>query len=312
MSIPRYDEIQLPALKLLSNGVQMKSKEMEEPLAKHFNLTEQEINQMYGSGNGPVFIDRINWALSYLNMAGLVYKPKRGVYQINEEGKKVLQNPEKFREYIDKKIQNREPVKIKKNAENASLEIGENSNSELTPEESLYLSYQGIKKNICREILDTILSKTPREFEKLVVQLLQKMGYGGELKDSGMVTQYSNDKGIDGIIKEDVLGFGKIYIQAKRYGYETIVPRDDIQKFVGALAVAQSEKGVFITTSDFSKGAYEYVVSLNSSTKIVLINGVKLAEYIYDYNLGLQNERTVEIKKLDSDFWDMMQDDNSK
>jgi restriction system protein len=312
MSIPRYDEIQLPALKLLSDGVQMKSKEMEEPLAKHFNLNEQEINQMYGSGNGPVFIDRINWALSYLNMAGLVYKPKRGVYQINEEGKKVLQNPEKFREYIDKKIQSREPVKSKKNALNTSLEIGETSNSELTPEESLYLSYQGIKKNICREILDTILSKTPREFEKLVVQLLQKMGYGGELKDSGMVTQYSNDKGIDGIIKEDVLGFGKIYIQAKRYGYETTVPRDDIQKFVGALAVAQSEKGVFITTSDFSKGAYEYVASLNSSTKIVLINGIKLSEYIYDYNLGLQNERTVEIKKLDSDFWDIMQDDNSK
>jgi restriction system protein len=312
MAIPRYDEIQLPALKLLSDGIQMKSKEMEEPLAKYFKLNEDEINQMYGSGNGPVFIDRINWALSYLNMAGVVYKPKRGVYQINDEGRKLLQTPNKFRDYIDKKIQNREPIRSKKNPANITLDITENTANELTPEESLYLSYQGIKKNICREILDTTLSKTPREFEKLVVQLLQKMGYGGEVKNSGLVTQYTNDKGIDGIIKEDILGFGKIYIQAKRYGYDTTVPRDDIQKFVGALAVAQSEKGVFITTSDFSKGAYEYVASLNSSTKIVLINGAKLSEYIYDYNLGLQNERTIEIKKLDSDFWDLMQDDNSK
>lgn len=180
--------------------------------------------------------------------------------------------------------------------------------SDSTPEEALYESYQGIKKSVYREILDIILSKTPREFEKLVVILLQKMGYGGEVQDSGLVTQYSNDKGIDGVIKEDILGFGRIYIQAKRYIIDNNVPREDIQKFVGALAVAQSEKGVFITTSDFTKGAYEYVQSLNSSTKTVLINGVKLAEYIYEYNLGMQIEKVIEIKKLDSDFWDIMQD----
>lgn len=134
------------------------------------------------------------------------------------------------------------------------------------------------------------------------------MGYGGEIKNSGQVTQYSNDKGIDGIIREDILGFGRINIQAKRYAIENNVPREDIQKFVGALAVAQSDKGVFITTSDFTKGAYEYVDSLNFSRKIVLINGEKLAEYIYNYNLGMQTERIIEIKKLDSDFWDNMID----
>jgi restriction system protein len=123
-----------------------------------------------------------------------------------------------------------------------------------------------------------------------------------------LVTQYSNDKGIDGIIKEDILGFGRINIQAKRYNIENNVPREDIQKFVGALAVAQSDKGVFITTSDFTKGAYDYVNSLNSTTKIVLINGAKLAQYIYDFNLGMQIEKIIEIKKLDSDFWDSLQD----
>lgn len=154
------------------------------------------------------------------------------------------------------------------------------------------------------------MTKHPREFEKLVVKLLQKMGYGGEISDSGQVTKYTNDKGIDGIIKEDILGFGRINIQAKRYDPDIKVQRDEVQKFVGALAVAQSDKGVFITTSDFSKNAYEYASSLTSTTKIILINGEKLAEFIYDYSLGMQTEKTIEIKKLDSDFWDLMLDDN--
>jgi restriction system protein len=271
MAIPRYDELQLPALKLLSDDIPKKPRDMEAKLAKQFKLNDDEINQMYDSGNGPIFLDRINWALSYLNMAGVVFKPKRGLYQINEEGKKILTTPDKFREYIDKKIQSREPTKRKK-SDDKSVDFDE-SKTDLTPEESLYSSFQGIKKSVYREIIDTILTKTPREFEKLVVQLLQKMGYGGEVKDSGLVTQYVNDKGIDGIIKEDILGFGRINIQAKRYSLDNNVPREDIQKFVGALAVAQSDKGVFITTSDFTKGAYEYVDSLNAATKIVLING---------------------------------------
>lgn len=308
MAIPRYDEIQLPALKILSDGVAKKAREMEEPLAKVFKLSKEELNKMYDSGNGPVFIDRVFWALSYLNMSGLVSKPKRGFYQINDEGKKILQNPDKFRTYINKKIEEREPSKKKKDTSSV-IEI-DKPNNDLTPEESLYASFQGIKQSVYREIIDTILSKTPREFERLVVQLLQKMGYGGEIENSGLVTQYSNDKGIDGIIKEDILGFGRINIQAKRYAIDNNVPREDIQKFVGALAVAQSDKGVFITTSNFTKGAYEYVQSLNSSTKIVLINGNKLAEYIYEYNLGMQTERIVEIKKLDSDYWDEMQDND--
>jgi restriction system protein len=294
-------------LKLLSDGQQRKANEFETPLAKEFNLTEDEINQMYESGNGPVFNDRVKWALSYLSMAGVVTKPKRGTYQINEEGLKLINNPNKFREYIDTKLLSRDLAKIKKT--NDTLPEVISSQNENTPAESLYTSFQGIKKSVYRELIDTILSKTPREFEKLVVQLLQKMGYGGEIKDSGLVTQYTNDKGIDGVIKEDILGFGRIYIQAKRYKIDTNIQRDEIQKFVGALAVAQSDKGVFITTSDFTKGAYDYVSSLNSTAKIVLINGDKLAEYIYDYNLGLQTEKIIEIKKLDNDFWDLMDDD---
>ena len=312
MNIPKYDEIQLPALQELSNGEQLRAKDLEEKLSIIFKLTEEERNHLYNSGNGPVFLDRINWALSYLNMAGLVSKPKRGVYEINEIGKEVLKTPNKFHEFIAKQIELREPTRKKKDkneSENNEIEITEGSLNDLTPEEILYNSFQGIKKSIYREIIDTILSKTPREFEKLVVELLQRLGYGGQIKNSGMVTQYTNDKGIDGVIKEDILGFGRIYIQAKRYNRENLVGREDIQKFVGALAVENSDKGVFITTSDFNKGAYEYVNNLSSNTKIVLINGIKLSEYIYEYNMGMQTERIIELKKLDSDFWDNLQDE---
>ncbi|MDQ1264393.1 MAG: restriction system protein, partial [Campylobacterota bacterium] len=180
---------------------------------------------------------------------------------------------------------------------------------ELTPSETIDISFKKIKNKIYNDILDTIISKTPREFEKLVVALLQKMGYGGEIQNSGEVTQYSNDNGIDGIIKEDVLGFGRIYIQAKRYKREIKIGREDLNKFVGALAVAQSNKGVFITTSNFNKNAIEYASKLNNNTTLVLIDGEQLAKYIYDYSLGMQTEQIIEIKKLDSDFWDSMEDD---
>lgn len=308
MAIPRYTEIQPSILKLLSDGKQRSSKEFEGPLAVEFNLSPEEISQMYDSGNGPIFRDRISWALSYLKLAGLVSKPKRGVYQINENGLKLMSEPGNLLIYINEQLEKRVPTKPKKEKQKG-LEIEKIKDIE-TPAETLYSSFQGIKKSLYREIIDTIMTKHPREFEKLVVKLLQKMGYGGEISDSGQVTKYTNDKGIDGIIKEDILGFGRINIQAKRYDPDIKVQRDEVQKFVGALAVAQSDKGVFITTSDFSKNAYEYASSLTSTTKIILINGEKLAEFIYDYSLGMQTEKTIEIKKLDSDFWDLMLDDN--
>lgn len=308
MAIPRHVEIQPSILKLLSDGKQRSSKEFEEPLAIEFNLSPEEISQMYDSGNGPIFKDRISWALSYLNMAGLVSKPKRGAYQINDNGLKLISEPGNLSKYINEQLEKRVPTKPKK-GKHKGLDI-EDIKEVATPAETLYSSFQGIKKSIFREIIDTIMTKHPKEFEKLVVKLLQKMGYGGEIIDSGHVTKYSNDKGIDGIIKEDILGFGRINIQAKRYDISNKVQRDEVQKFVGALAVAQSDKGVFITTSDFCKGAYEYVASLNSTTKIILVNGEKLAEFIYDYNLGMQTEKVLEIKRLDGDFWDLLLDDN--
>ncbi len=300
MAIPKHDEIRVPALKLLDNHDILKLKEFEAPLAKEFNLSDIDLVTMYESGNGPVFYDRISWALSYLSMAGLVNKPKRGYYEITDKGRELLENPTQIDKFITGAIKKREKPKAKS--------INDFTNeTDLTPQEKIDIAFNKVKESVYNDILDTILSKSPREFEKLVVKLLQKMGYGGEIEGSGIVTQYSNDQGIDGIIKEDVLGLGLIHIQAKRYKLDCSIGRDDLNKFVGALAGNQSSKGVFITTSSFTKGAVEYANNLNGVT-LVLIDGIKLAKYIYEYSLGMQTEQIIEIKKLDSDFWDIMED----
>lgn len=310
MAIPKFSEMREPALRLLSNNDTMQPRDFIAPLAKHFQLTEEELNRTYTATNANAFYDRLTWTLSYLFMAGLVEKPKRGVYKITSIGLEMLKTPDKINDYVDKAVAAREPknkqVKKKGPEQETNTEIGSQ-----TPQEQLLESYSSIRKKVYSDILTTILSKTPTEFEKLVVALLQKMGYGGEIKDSGIVTKVSNDEGIDGIIKEDILGFGRIHIQAKRYKLDICIGREDIQKFVGALAVAQSNKGVFITTSYFAKTAIDYVKNLNGSTTIVLIDGNKLAEYIYDYGLGMQIEDTLQIKKLDADYWDSMKDEKS-
>lgn len=305
MTIPKHDEIRVPALSLLSECGQLKLSEFEAPLAKHFNLTEDELHEEYESGNGKIFYDRISWALSYMNMAGLLNKPKRGIYEISPLGTEKLLSPESINNFVAAEFAKKQKSKSTKPSQ---VVTGQES---LTPQEELYASAAKIRESRYQEIIDTVLSKTPREFEKLVI-LLQKMGYGGEIKGSGVVTSYTNDGGIDGIIKEDVLGLGRIHIQAKRYAQANGVGREEIQKFVGALAVAQSNKGVFITTSTFSQGAVTYAESLNGSTTLILIDGQQLAAYLYDYGVGLQVEQTIQIKKLDSEFWDSMENEANK
>lgn len=309
MALPKFNEIRIQALRILSDGETRKTKDFVAPLAKYFNLTEGEVDAMYVSGGGNVFYNRIAWALSYLYLSGLVDKPMRGVFQIGKKGVELLKTktPDQINSYVETQVQARTVHKHK----NSDLGADSAEPENMTPKESLYRSFGKIKESVYTEILNTIISKTPREFERLVVKLLQVMGYGGEIKDSGYVTKATKDGGIDGIIKEDILGFGRIYIQAKRYALDHAVSCEEVQKFVGALAVAQSNKGVFITTSYFSSTAVRYVKDLNSSTTIVLINGKELAEYIYGFGLGMQCEQTIEIKKLDSDFWDVMEDDQN-
>ena len=203
----------------------MRAKDFRIPLAEHFHLTDEEMNEWYPSGNGEIFLDRISWALSYLFIAGLVEKPKRGDYRISDKGLSMLESSSdnQINEYIKTTVNARTRKKESKIKD--TLE----KTSEATPQENLYNSYDNIKQSIQSEILTTILSKKPQEFERLVVKLLQAMGYGGEVKNSGFVTKFSNDGGIDGIIKEDILGFNHISIQAKRYALDKNVQRNEIQ-----------------------------------------------------------------------------------
>ena len=308
--IPQFEEIRLQALRELSSGAVMRTKELRDPLAKYFQLTEDEINACYPSGNGNIFLDRISWALSYLFIAGLVEKPKRGDYKISLKGLEMLSNStdEQITIYVKNAVLANSSKKIVK-SKGCDPMANKSVSEEHTPQENLDNSYNNIKKSISSEILATILSKKPYEFERLVVKLLQMMGYGGEVKNSGIVTKLTNDGGIDGIIKEDILGFNHISIQAKRYAEHNNVGRKEIQSFVGAVAGTSSKKGVFITTSDYTKEAIDYVESLNGSPTIILINGQQLTEYMYDCGLGLQTEKVLKVMKMDMDYWDSMDDD---
>lgn len=308
MAIPKYDELMPAVIEYLSENGLTRYRDLESPLAQKYGLSVQEVSKEYESGNGTIFLDRISWALSYLALSGLVARPKRGYCEITDLGQTYVGKPEEIKHFVKQQIAERQTSK-KSEASKEEVALSEdNPLSGVTPHEALDQAYNNIRTTTYETILETILSKSPYEFEKLVVKLLDKMGYGGQVNDAAQVTQATGDGGIDGIIKEDVLGLGKIHIQAKRYARENTVGREEIQKFVGALAVAQSNKGVFITTSSYSKGAQEYVSSLHGSTNVVLIDGEKLAEYIYTYSLGMQTEQVVEIKKLDADFWDAMQE----
>lgn len=310
--IPKYEEIQVPILKELSTGITLRAKDLHTPLAKHFGLTEDEINIWYQSGNRQVFFDRISWALSYLFIAGLVERPRKGDYKISKKGLSMLAEctEEQIKQFVKASVFERLQKKKPKYPEtNDSHSSAIENDDERTPEEELSDSYDRIKQNIQSQILTTILSKKPQEFERLVVKLLQAMGYGGEVKNSGTVTQLSNDGGIDGTIKEDALGFNHISIQAKRYAPKNVVGRAELQSFVGAVSVTPSKKGVFITTSDYTQRAIEYVGNLNGTPTIILINGQQLVEYIYDYGLGLQTEKVLKIMKMDMDYWDNMDND---
>ena len=299
MPIPKYQEILVPALKLLEKHRSLKLKDFEKPLATEFGLMSEEVVREYPSGNGRIFYDRVSWALSSLYMAGLAQKPSHGVYQISEVGRTQLNQPNNIRSFIAGEIKNRGKAQSTDDEQDPPIDR--------SPLEELSISSNKIRQAVLAEIIDAVLSKKPQEFEKLVVLLLQRMGYGSEVPASGEVTPFARDGGIDGIIKEDVLGLGRIYIQAKRYARDNKVPKPDIQKFVGALAGKQSSKGVFITTSSFTDDATAYAATL-SNESIVLIDGMKLAGYIYDFGLGMQIQQTIELKRMDGDFWDSMSD----
>lgn len=300
--IPEFQNFFLPFLNFLGDRNEHSKKEMREMFTTYFNLSEKDKNETFANGKS-ILSYRIGWTRTYLKMAGLIEYTKRGVYRITERGLEVLkQNPKQ----IDKNFLRQFPEFLSFIQSASSKEVNLNHESEeitmpiATPEELIDQAFKNIQNSLQVEIIDKLKTVHPAFFERIVVELLVKMGYGGSIAEAGKATKYTNDEGIDGIIKEDKLGLDVIYIQAKRW--EGTIGRPEIQKFVGALAGQRAKKGVFITTSSFSKEATTYASQMD--TKIVLIDGEQLAQYMIDYNLGVSVQNTYEIKKIDSDYFE--------
>jgi restriction system protein len=301
--IPDYQSLMLPLLKLVSDGQEHKYRDLIESLAIEFEVTHDERKELLASGNQAIFDNRVGWAKTYLKKAGLLDSPKRATFVITDIGRQTLaNNPEK----VDAKYLRQFPsfLEFQNASTNDDTEEDEIKIIEIndqTPEENLDKAYQRIRKSLASELLNKVVELSPAFFERLVVELLVKMGYGGSIKDAGKAMGKSGDEGIDGTIKEDKLGLDIIYIQAKRWKPGNGVGRPEIQKFVGALAGQGAKKGIFITTSNFTKEALEYTP--RNETKIVLIDGEQLAQLMIDYNLGCTAQQTYELKKIDSDYF---------
>jgi|SRR3990172_8698881 len=303
MPIPDYQTLMLPVLQISADGKEHHIRDAINNLAEQYGLTEDERKELLPSGVDRIFDNRIGWARTYLKKARLLDYPKRGYFQITERGQTILaQSPPiiniKFLKQFPEFVEFTTPKKPTGGFSVAEPESSELSND--TPEETLAAGYSKLRKQIEFDLLACVKACTPEFFERLVVTLLTTMGYGGSLADAGRAIGRSGDGGVDGVIKEDKLGLDLLYIQAKRWD-EATVGSPEIQKFVGALYGKKAKKGVFITTSTFSKAAVEYAAGLDS--KIILIDGTQLAELMFDYGVGVSTVDNYAVKRIDSDFF---------
>lgn len=301
MAIPDYQSLMMPVMQFASDGQEHSCREAAEYLASTCRLSDAERHQMLPSGVQTVFENRVGWAITYLVKAGLLERPRRGSFRLTERGKETLrQSPEridvKFLERFPEFRSFRErppgPRKVTRAVPDEEV-VG-------TPAELLEYAYEKLRQELARELLDQVKRCSPRFFERLVVDLLVRMGYGGSRAEAGRAVGGAGDEGIDGIINEDRLGLDVVYVQAKRW--TTPVGRDDIQKFVGALQGQKARKGVFITTSSFTKEAQEYARRVD--TRIVLVDGAQLAQLMIDHDVGVTTMASYHTKRVDSDYFE--------
>lgn len=299
MPIPDFQSIMRPMLVVLADGEVHSMADIHDRLCEEFDLSPEEIKTRITSGNQTVMRNRVGWARTYLNKAGLLEVPQKAHARITERGQKVLAEcparvDVKYLKRFDEFRLFHSPKPEASESEEAVVE-----QDETTPEEQLSASYQAINKSLADELIAAIRAASPGFFEQLVVDLMLAMGYGGSRKEAGQATQATGDDGIDGIIKEDRLGLDTIYLQAKRW--QNTVQRPEIDKFIGSLTRHRARKGVFITTSDFSDGARKAVDNLDM--KVVLIEGQQLAELMIEHNLGVTRKDVYEVKQFDSDYF---------
>ena len=301
MAVPDFQSLMLPLLRLAGDGMDHTFKDAVEAIAIEFSLTPEERNELLpSSSRTTLFYNRLAWAKTHMTMAGLLQAPRRGVFCITQRGRELLVSQ---LARIDMKTLQQFPEyeRARRGDVQASVEpaMPAVAFNELTPEESIERAHLSLRKDLARELLESIMQCSPAFFELLIIKLMIKMGYGGSREEAGKAVGRSGDGGIDGIINEDRLGLAAIYLQATRW--EGVVGRPEIMKFVGALAGQRATKGVFITTSWFTQDAKDY--ALSSQYKVVLIGGERLADLMIEHDLGVSVAATYQLKRIDSDFF---------
>jgi restriction system protein len=298
MVIPDYQSIMLPLLKYAEDSKEHRIRDAIDQLAEEFRLSEEERKELLPSGQQAIFGNRVGWARTYLKKAGLLNSEKKGYFAITQRGLAVLrERPTSIDVNFLTRYEEFNDFLHGKQAED--IELDKSKSEQLDPKESLEIAYQQLYDELVSEILSAVKKCSPTFFESIVIDVLTKMGYGGSRADAGKAVGKSHDGGIDGIIKEDRLGLDVIYIQAKRW--EGTVARPEIQKFAGALIGKKAKKGVFITTSNFSREAMEYA---DFTGNIVLVDGEMLSRLMIEYDVGVSKMKSYDVKKIDTDYFE--------
>ncbi|MDH4182904.1 MAG: restriction endonuclease [Nitrospinota bacterium] len=305
MAIPDFQSCMLPLLDACADGKEKSYKEIVPQLAALFKLSQEEEKSLLPSGRAPLFYNRVAWAKTYLQKAGLIEPVKRGVFKITKKGATTLkENPGqinikylmRFDEFNKTRgIANQiSSIQKEEDIPESILEVNK------TPDEQIAEGYKIIREELSSELLTQVKNSSWQFFERLVIDLLLAMGYGESRESSAKALGGSGDEGVDGVINEDKLGLDVIYIQAKKWS-ESVIGRPEIQKFVGALQGKRAKKGVFITTSSFTKDAVKYAANID--TRVILIDGERLANLMIDYDIGVAIKEKYEIKRMDSDYF---------
>jgi len=306
MPVPDYQSLMLPLLQYAGERqTEISTGDAVEALAVRLRLTNEDLKEMLPSGLQSAFVNRVGWAATYMKKAGLLEATRRGHYRITQQGHDLLK---KKPPVINVKLLKRYPEFISflklKGTRSGGKDVIEKESPEAeaaTPSEALENAYVNLRDELVDELLAKLKKSTPPFFERIVVELLVKMGYGGSRADAGKAIGRSGDGGIDGIIKEDKLGLDVVYVQAKRWDNNS-VGRPDVMQFAGALQAQRAVKGIFITTSRFTDDARNYVSQIGS--KIVLIDGEQLSHLMIEHDVGVSTVSLYPVKKLDADYFD--------
>lgn len=300
--IPDYQTLMRPVLETTKDG-EIHTRDIILRLAEKYKLTDEELNELLPSGKQTRFSNRVGWARAYLKQAMLVKATRRGYIEITERGKEVLNDSQaEINARYLRQFEEFESFRARTKSDDDTEEQDTSFDESITPDETLRKTYTKLNNTLAAELLEQVRNASPAFFERMLVELLVAMGYGGSNENAGRALGQAGDDGVDGVIDQDPLGVDQIYIQAKRYAESNKVSPDAIRDFCGALSLKKAHKGIFFTTSDFTSSATETAKGFDK--RILLINGTRLSKLMIEYNIGCRDEDVIHIKRLDEDFFE--------